>query len=151
MKRVTFIGIMCMTALLAFAQSTETYVDLGLPSGTQWKTANETGHYTYGEAVKRFGKNLPSKKQFDELLNSCNWSWSDNGYTVKGPNGNSITLPANGYTYCGNKTVKEENNGLYWSKEKSSEKNAWFLFISAKDKYVEFNRLCEGLSVRLVK
>ncbi|MBO5960709.1 MAG: hypothetical protein J6P99_02550, partial [Paludibacteraceae bacterium] len=48
------------------------YVDLGLPSGTLWKDANEGGDnalYTYDEAVNRWGSKLPTKEQLGELEN----------------------------------------------------------------------------------
>ena len=46
------------------------YVDLGLPSGTLWRNANEGGndaHYTYDEAIRIYGHNLPTKQQIEEL------------------------------------------------------------------------------------
>ena len=42
------------------------YVDLGLPSGTKWKSTNEiggnNGFYTYDEAISAFGDKLPTKE-----------------------------------------------------------------------------------------
>ena len=72
------------------------YTDLGLPSGTIYAT----GFYTYDEAVSQFGNRLPTKEQWEELKAECQWSWSNNGYKVTGPNGNSITLPIEGYRDC---------------------------------------------------
>ena len=46
------------------------YVDLGLPSGTLWKGKNEGGWYTYEEAISMFGNLLPTKEQFEELINT---------------------------------------------------------------------------------
>ncbi len=49
---------------------------------------------------------IPTKAQFEELVNSCTWEWDNvkKGYTVSG-NGNSIFIPAGGYvngvTYYG--------------------------------------------------
>ena len=83
------------------------YVDLGLPSGTLWKNANEGGdnaRYTYDEAVSRWGSKLPTKEQLVELKNKCRWKWTTRkgvkGYKVIGPNGKSIFLPATGYRDC---------------------------------------------------
>ena len=46
---------------------------------------------------------MPTKEEQDELHNNCTWTWSVKngikGYTVTGPNGNSIFLPAAGYRY----------------------------------------------------
>ncbi|MBO4774011.1 MAG: hypothetical protein J5516_04475, partial [Bacteroidales bacterium] len=48
---------------------TEGFADLGLPSGTKWKATNEgDGYYTYDEAAKKFGKKVPTKAQFEELV-----------------------------------------------------------------------------------
>ena len=51
---------------------------------------------------------MPTKAEQDELRNNCTWTWATfndvSGYTVTGPNGNSIFLPAAGYrdgTYLG--------------------------------------------------
>lgn len=44
---------------------------------------------------------MPTKEEQDELREKCTWTWttqnSVNGYTVTGPNGNSIFLPTAGY------------------------------------------------------
>lgn len=75
------------------------YIDLGLPSGTVWKNANEGDDnvlYTHDEAVSRFGNQLPTKQELEELKNKCTWTWTGNGYKVTGPSGNSIVLPAAG-------------------------------------------------------
>lgn len=74
--------------------SQDDYVDLGLPSGTKWKSVNETGGtngvYTFREALAAFGNRLPTKERFVELLNSCTWTGS--GYKVTGLNSDLITL-----------------------------------------------------------
>lgn len=72
------------------------YVDLGLPSGTLWNSQNERDMWTYDDAVKRFGNRLPSKEQWEELKDKCQWKWTDQGYKVIGPNGNYIFLTADG-------------------------------------------------------
>lgn len=47
------------------------------------------------------GWRMPTLKEAEELLNDCTWEWITyngvNGYKVKGPNGNSIFLPAGGF------------------------------------------------------
>lgn len=45
---------------------------------------------------------MPSDAQIKLLIDSCQWTWQDDyqgakGYSVTGPNGNSIFLPASGY------------------------------------------------------
>lgn len=45
---------------------------------------------------------LPTDAEWQELLDNCTWVLSGSGYTVTGPNGNSIYLPACGFmTYKG--------------------------------------------------
>lgn len=74
------------------------YIDLGLPSGTLWKSLNEEGYYYYEKADSIFGCQLPTKKQWMELMRCCEWTWgrngSSNGYYVKGKNNCYIFLPA---------------------------------------------------------
>lgn len=82
------------------SSSKQGYVDLGLPSGTIWKYCNESEFYTYYQAVNKFGNSLPSKEEFDELKNVCQWTPKDNGYIVTGPNGKSIVLVAGGHRDC---------------------------------------------------
>lgn len=91
------------------------YVDLGLPSGTLWKSENEDGYYTFYKAVNEFGKTLPTKEQFEELKNECKWKWNRKGYTVKGPNGKIIFLPANGYRGTNGIDYFVDTDGFYWS------------------------------------
>lgn len=94
------------------------YVDLGLPSGTLWKSSNEDGYFTHKDAVNLFGNKLPSSTQFDELKKNCTWEWYGSGYKVIGKNGNSIILPA-----AGSKDLKKKELvsvgkfGLYWTPE----------------------------------
>lgn len=44
---------------------------------------------------------IPSREEWTELREQCEWTWNDadGGFTVTGPNGNSIFLPANGYNF----------------------------------------------------
>lgn len=94
------------------------YVDLGLPSGTLWKDSNESGYFTYDEAMTKFGEELPTSEQWQEILSYCKWKWSsaDKGYRVISPNGNEILIPA-----WGNRPQKNEDaqyigkGGSYWS------------------------------------
>ena len=135
--------------------ATAGYVDLGLPSGTKWNSANETGgyngFYTYDEAVNAFGDKLPTKEQFEELKENCTWVWQDNGgYKVTGQNGNSIVLPASGYRSCdGN--VGNVGNGRYWSSTPHDSESAWYLNFYSSEVYVNINIRCNGQSVRLVQ
>ena len=61
---------------------------------------------------------MPTKEDQDELRTECTWNWTTkngvNGYTVTGPNGNSIFLPAAGYRYDSDLSGAG-SNGYYWS------------------------------------
>jgi hypothetical protein len=130
------------------------YIDLGLPSGTLWKNANEGGdytRYTYDEAVSRFGNKLPTKQQLEELINECTWTWTGSGYKVIGPNGNSIYLPAAGYRGCDGDVYYVGMSGRYWSSTPFDSDHAWgFHFFYCEVNMDDCNR-CYGRSVRLVQ
>ena len=134
------------------------YVNLGLPSGTLWKNANEGGddaRYTYDEAVRRFGSKLPTKQQLEELKNECTWTWTWNmwtdGYRITGPNGNSIFLPAAGYRFCDGEVSLVGTSGVYWSSAPYGSDDAWSLDFDSSGVYMGYYNRCDGQSVRLVR
>ena len=125
------------------------YVNLGLPSGTLWKVDNEDGYYTYESAMFNFGDRLPSKADWEELKSSCKWEWTVGGYRVVGPNGKSITLPAQGWSEGGN--VKDTGTyGHYWSSTPYDFENAWSLYFGSRIVNVKAGEHDYGFSVRLV-
>ena len=133
------------------------YVDLGLSSGTKWKSTNETGgyngFYTFDEAVSAFGDKLPTEEQLEELKDNCTWEWQNNGgYKVTGQNGNSIVLSAAGYRGCAGSMNYVGDMGFYWSSTPiEQEDDAWCLnFFSNEVVMEDFDR-CSGLSIRLVQ
>ena len=106
------------------------YIDLGLSSGTKWRNSNEgrdNAHYTYNEAVSKFGNKLPTKEQLEELKNQCTWTWSGSGYKVVGPNGNSIYLPAAGCLVGDGSVGYLGSNGYYWSSTPYVSDGAYYL------------------------
>ncbi|MBR2168444.1 MAG: TIR domain-containing protein [Paludibacteraceae bacterium] len=126
------------------------YIDLGLPSKTLWKDKNEDAHYTYEEAMAKFGNRLPSKSQLEELKNKCRWKWTENGYQVTGPNGASITLPALGDGDCEGNFHGKGEYGDYWSSTPYKSQGAWY--IGFTNRVVDmYNGGCHKLSVRLVR
>lgn len=130
------------------------YVDLGLPSGTCWKNANEGGdyvRYTYNEAVSRFGNKLPTKRQLEELKNKCTWTRTGSGYKVIGPNGNSIYLPAAGYRDCSGDVYEVGTDGYYWSSTPEDSDHAWCFNFYSSGVFIRFYYCCRGFSVRLVQ
>ena len=128
----------------------EPYVDLGLPSGTLWKSANEEDYYTYDEATAKFSNKLPSRKQWDELTDKCKWEWKGAGYGITGPNGNTIYLPGDGYT------LYDEVRGVgtyggYWSSTCYDSDFAWYMCFGPGFIYTDYYKRNNGRSVRLVK
>ena len=131
------------------------YVDLGLPSGTLWKNANEGGdytRYTYDQAVRKFGNKLPTKQQFEELIDRCTWTWTGDGYKVTGSNGESITLPAAGYRDCDGDVGSFGMGGHYWSSSTPYYSDlAWYLGFGSSAVFMNNANRCLGHSVRLVQ
>lgn len=84
------------------------WIDLGLPSGTQWRCCNEGasspeaygGYYTFGQVAS-----APTLAQMEELLNNCSYEWTTQngvkGGKFTGPNGGTIFLPAAGLRWSG--------------------------------------------------
>ena len=97
------------------------WIDLGLPSGTQWRCCNEGAstpeaygnYYAFGQVGS-----APSKTQIDELWSHCKYQWTTqngvHGGKFTGPNGGTIFLPAAGYRYYGEFDFIGEY-GYYWS------------------------------------
>ena len=153
MKKLFILGIMCFMALAINAQS---FVDLGLPSGTKWKTQNQTGLYTYDDAISKFGNRLPTKDQWNELIIECVWEWTGSGYKVTGPNGNSIELPAEGRRFGSEPYVCDVGKfGCYWSSTRADASygpnSSWYLHFDSSHECVRDESRGFGLSVRLVQ
>jgi len=128
------------------------YVDLGLPSGTLWKEQNEIdGFCTYEQAMTLFGNNLPTKEQLEELIISCKWTWIGGGYTVEGPSGESITLPAAGYRDCDGTVHNIGSDGYFWSSRTYNSEVASELYFNSAQVEVDLNKRCGGRSIRLVR
>ena len=97
------------------------WVDLGLPSGTQWRYCNEGasapedygGYYTFGEVAT-----APTKEQIEELLDNCTSEWTQlngvDGRKFTASNGNSIFLPTAGCRWSG-EFYRVGSWGYYWS------------------------------------
>lgn len=86
---------------------------------------------------------MPTRENLSELNTECTWDWTKKngveGYTVTGPNGNSIFLP-----------VKE--SGKYWSSSHNMgfEDHADYIHVSSSIVKVLFDNCFDGLSVRPV-
>ena len=86
---------------------------------------------------------MPTKEEFKELKEKCQWQWlSGNGrkgYIVKGPNGKSIFLPAAGYRY-GTSLSDEVKYGYYWSSALDASSPASALCLHFSSSGVSFDR-----------
>ena len=113
------------------------------------------GDYQYDAARANWGSSwrLPSDMEFEELKQKCTWVWTKQGYiegyTVTGPNGNSIFLPAasarNGSSFVNG------HYSYYWSSMPvSNETYAVHLCFSRDSYFLSSYLRYEGRSVRPV-
>lgn len=79
-----------------------------------------SGNAAYDAARANWGGSwrMPTEAEMEELMNRCTWKWTTlsgvNVYSVTGPNGNIIFLPAAGYCY-GSSRYNVGEGGYYWS------------------------------------
>ncbi|MBQ2949426.1 MAG: hypothetical protein IJE12_00035 [Prevotella sp.] len=114
------------------------WIDLGLPSGTQWRCCNEGastpeaygGYYTFGQVAS-----APTLEQIKELFNNCRSEWTTmngvNGRRFIGPNGGTIFLPAAGWRIDG-EFSGVGSNGYYWSSTPLDENYAHGLYFRSR-------------------
>lgn len=136
------------------------YVDLGLPSGTRWAKFDSYNFISYKQAYYKYGKQLPTREQCEELLSECTWRWNTvvdgmstegSGYEVIGPNGNSIYLKANGYISSWGGSLSDVGvYGRFLSSTPYSSEYSWGISIEP-----DRHEVCKGsveasYSVRLV-
>ena len=85
------------------------YVD----NKTTLDLSDDAANYNWGGSWR-----MPTHEEQEELCNNCSWEWTTqngvNGYTVTGPNGNSIFLPAAGSRYDSS-LFYAGSLGYYWS------------------------------------
>ena len=153
------------------ASSPEDYGDYFAWGETKTKsTFKESNSVTYGKQMSDIKGNsqydaaranwggswrLPTKKEMEELKNKCTWTWTTQsgvkGYKVTGPNGNSIFLPAAGYSR-GSSLNRAGEYGLYWSStpNENDTNRAYNLFFYSSNQNVSWYGRDNGLSVRPV-
>ena len=124
------------------------FIDLGL--SVNWATCNLGSNYPFfrgtlyelsmeyqgDTATALWGKDwrMPTKEEFQELMDSCSWEFDNNnqGFIVTGRNGNSIFLPAGGFK-SGDHDYLNYGSGVYlWGSrdlESSEEPRAWALSV----------------------
>ena len=128
------------------------YVDLGLPSNTLWADENEKQKPYWGIADTY---SLPTKEQFEELINHCTWTWEEkdgmSGYKITGANGNTIFLPTQGVV-CSDGDRILEHVGYYWCQTNYVSDN-WYCLRFKEGSIIEMDDYDDdsALSVRYVK
>ena len=116
-------------------ESTTEAVDLGL--SVKWASCNvgatspeAYGSYYSWEETKDIEWNgdwrMPTTNEMRELRENCEWKWTKNngiyGYNITGKNGNSIFLPASGFS-LNDRTFDVSSWGYYWSSSSSNTAN----------------------------
>ncbi|MBR3557520.1 MAG: hypothetical protein IKN78_01420 [Bacteroidales bacterium] len=121
--------------------TSDSYVDLGLPSGTLWKSQDESGGlyglYDYFDAFRLFGNRMPSPRQWNELINCCSWTYFENNscFKVQGPNHNCIFLPLREQE---SKISYKNGEGTYTSHVKEICGNYWAFMESGSSVWVMY-------------
>jgi hypothetical protein len=99
---------------------------------------------------------MPTKEECQELLDKCTWTWISeegrSGYTVAGPGGGSIFLPAAG-SREGTALSGLGSLGAYWSASLGSglEENAWAVSFSQNNHSLIYIERPSGFQIRGVK
>ena len=126
------------------------YIDLGLSSGTYWKETNEGGLRNYNNSSTNYNGKLPTKEQWNELKDECQWTWLGNGYKVVGPSGEFIILPAEGYRGCQSGLSSVGSRGEYWSSTLYDSEEVYYLYMTSSEFGISREDKCVGKSIRLV-
>ena len=113
----------------------------------------------YDAATANWGGDwrMPTKEEMRELSKNCKWKWTTykgvEGYNVKGPNGNSIFLPAAGIRH-GSSLPYTGSSGRYLSstsRDYDGDYYAFFLYFYSDNQYMEsYDCPYYGQSVRPV-
>lgn len=123
-------------------------------AGGKLTASFDSGDPTYDAAAAIMGGDwrMPTKTEFEELINNCTWTWdsTNKGYTVTGSNGKSIFLPAAGY-YSGTSLSYSGTYGYYWSSTYGSSSSAYYLYFGSSSKDVSYVYRNYGRSVRAVR
>ena len=100
---------------------------------------------------------MPTDAEWTELREQCTWTWTIqngvNGYTVIGPNGNSIFIPAAGQCHDKNSIYDANKRGFYWGSiiDESLPYGAYFLHFGQDTVEYWYTDRSYGQSVRPVR
>ena len=116
-----------------------------------------SGNPQYDAATANWGSGwrMPTKAEFEELLDKCEWQWTEldgrKGYTITGSNGNSIFLPAAGFRDEASSLIDAGCFGTYWSSTSHFYEDAALAMILADNSYYLWEALHNfGYTVRPV-
>ena len=103
------------------------------------------------------GARMPSLAQLEELVDKCTWRWERrngvDGQLVTGPNGNSIFLPATGYSEDGS-IYGVDYRGYYWSRALHVGRSSYAYYLCFDSDSVDWSYHCHrfvGHAVRAVR
>lgn len=100
------------------------------------------------------GWRIPKQNEWHELVAECEWTWTTQnkmvGYSVKGPNGNTIFLPASGVWNVDR--ITDVGVGNYWSSTLDIEEpdNAYHILFTSSEIHEASNGRQMGFSIRPV-
>lgn len=95
---------------------------------------------------------IPTQAELQELIDKCTWNLDQkfNGYTIVGPNGNSIFIPIYGSDNVG-MDLLYEYEGAVWSSTNSGGKTAVVMVFNRKGRKECINQLKkQGFEIRPV-
>ncbi len=125
---------------------------------TQGKSMEDiSGNADYDAARAQWSATwrMPTKEEWEELINNCTWEWqssdiTDGKYKIIGPNGNYISLPASGYRWD-TKTTGIGTYGQYWSSTPNGSAFTYvFEFQKTKYSINAYGTRSRGYSIRPV-
>ena len=122
------------------------------------ETLEDIAASAYDGATSQLGHpwKIPTRAQVDELLKKCSWAWGTTGgmagYTVTGPNGSTIFLPAAGKR-VNEQTQDKGTAGYFWASALAdrSDNEAFTLEISSTKHAIDYEFRYLGLPIRPVK
>ena len=123
--------------------------------GQEMEDISGNPQYDAARAIWGSTWRIPSREEFNELIEECEWEWTNegghNGYRVTGPNGNSIFLPAAGGRF-GTSLNYAGSYGYYWSSmpNGNNTQNAYYLYFNSGYHNMYYYNRYYGLSVRPV-
>ena len=141
----TYTGDNCPTYGLSISQlQTQGYIDSEGNLNPQYDAARANWGGTW---------RMPTKAEMQELIDNCTWTWTTqngvNGYSVEGPNGNSIFLPAAGFRH-GSSLNNAGSDGYYWSSspDEDYDSSAYNLYFDSSSHGMGIYSRDSGQSVR---